>query len=102
MVESFLPAHSILLFDSETLSDEVFAFLGHNGVESDIFGHDVVDKLELIFCRPWGHSMNQLIVDKANRPQIRFVGVLLVIEYLRGHVKWSTDNGFEDSALSIL
>lgn len=57
MAERLLPAHSVVLFDFETAQDKVFAFFRDARVETNLFGHDVVDQLQLIFRWPWSRSM---------------------------------------------
>lgn len=102
MIECILPTHSVLLFDFKASSYEIFAFLGHRRVEGNIFSHNVVDQLKFIFSWPWGHAMNQFIINQTNRPKIWFIGVFLMIQDLRWHVKWGTNNRFQHSAFSIL
>lgn len=73
MVEGFFPTHSLVFTFLEASLDEVSGPVGDGRVEGHWFGVDATDELELTRGRPWSISMDHLVVNQANRPQIRLV-----------------------------
>jgi hypothetical protein len=57
MAERLLPADSIVLFDFETAQNKVFAFFRDAWVKTNLFCHNVIYQLQLIFCWPWSRPV---------------------------------------------
>lgn len=99
MIESLFPTHSIILVYLQTSVNKIFRFLGYCFRIAYSLAVNCIYELDLVISRPRSSSMKHFIVNQANRPQIRFVGVFCFFQELRWHIKRRSDNGSHDRVL---
>jgi len=62
---------------------------------------DPVDEFELVLSRPGSSPMKHLVVDEADRPEVRLCGVFSFFKDLRRHVKRCPDDRFHHRFLTF-
>jgi hypothetical protein len=87
MVKCLLPSHPLVLLDLQGGPYPLPAPLGDRRIKGYLPVHDVINELDLVVGWPGRVPVQQLVVDQANRPQIRLVRVVRPVEDLRRHVQ---------------
>jgi hypothetical protein len=101
MLKGFFPADSIRFIDRKTLRDEIPRKVRNQLAVSNLLCVDGANKLQLVACHPWCFSMQHLIKDKPNWPQIWLICVLLFLQQLRRHVERSSYDWLQEGILTL-
>lgn len=102
MTKCLLPTHPIILFLPEASPYEVFGSLWNTRVEDNGFVVDGTKELHFAAGRPRRVPMKHFVVDKPNRPEIRFRSIDLVAQNLRAHIQRCPYNRLQDSVVSVV